>query len=175
MDEAGNRFSAGIYTIEAAFVISMICMLIMMIFIMAFYQHDRAVLYKMGMSYTGSLLSMAEEPVSFDGMLEPERLEEQDIFRLDGYSGAVSADEVETRFRESAETRLLMSDLEQVEVSANDKTVGISYKATFRSRLAESVLSLFGNGRDLSGAFQSERGLDPEEFVRIVRSVFGRK
>ena len=175
MKEFGNRLSAGVYTIEAAFVISICCMFVMWIIVMGFYQHDRAVLTKMGLSYGSSLLHMAEEPVSFDGMLEVERLEEQGIFRLDGYSGAISKEEVEARFMESAGTRLLMTDLESVRVSSDDSEVGIAYGASFRFPLAESLLTLFGSGRQLSGSLSLKRSLDPEEFVRIVRSVFGKE
>ena len=175
MKDWKERIAAGVFTIEAAFVITTCCVLIMLVLMMAFYQHDRAVLCKMGMTYTAGLLHMAEEPVTFDGVLEAERLEEQGIFRLDGYSGAVSPEEVEARFRESAETRLLMTDLRSVEVSADDSTVRISYEASFRPGLAERILDLFGSGRSMSGSFQLQRGLDPEEFVRICRSVFGSK
>ena len=175
MKKFRNRLSAGVYTIEAAFVISVCCLFVMWIIVMGFYQHDRAVLTKMGLSYVSSLLHMAEEPVGFDGMMEAERLEEQGILRLDGYSSAVSREVVEARFTESAETRLLMTDLESVRVSANDSEVGIAYEAAFRFPLAESLLTLFGSGRQLSGSFTLKRSLDPEEFVRIVRSVFGKK
>ena len=175
MKELRERIGAGVLTIEAAFVITICCMLVTMILWMAFYQHDRAVLHKLGMTYAAGLLHMAEEPVSFDGVLEAERLEEQGIFRLDGYSGAVSSEEIEARFRESAETRLLMSDLRSVEVSADDIAVKVAYEAEFRPALSEGILQLFGSGRTLSGSFQRKRGLDPEEFVRIVRSVFGSK
>ena len=175
MKRMKERFSAGVYTIEAAFVISICCMFVMWIIVMGFYQHDRAVLTKMGLSYVSSLLHMAEEPVGFDGMMEAERLEEQGILRLDGYSSVVSAEEVEARFTESAETRLLMTDLQSVKVSADDSEVGIAYEAAFRFPLAESLLTLFGSGKQLSGSWKLKRSLDPEEFVRIVRSVFGKE
>ena len=174
MKAGKDRLQAGVYTIEAAFVVSLICTLVMLVIVAAFYQHDRSVLTKMGLSYASSLLHMAEEPVTFDGMMEAERLEEQSIFRLDGYSGAVSQKDVEARFYESAESRLLMTDLRAVEVTADDSEVGISYEAAFRFPLAERLLTLFGSGRSLSGAFRLKRGMDPEEFVRIVRSVFKR-
>ena len=175
MKDLRDRIRDGVLTIEAAFVITICCMLVTMILWTAFYQHDRAVLHKLGMTYAAGLLHMAEEPVNFDGMLEAERLEEQGIFRLDGYSGAVSPDEIEARFRESAGTRLLMSDLRSVEVTADDNQVGVAYEAEFRAPLSEEVLKLFGSGRTLSGSFQRKRGLDPEEFVRICRSIFGNK
>lgn len=165
----------GVFTIEAAFVVSLICVLVLWVLVTAFYQHDRAVLTKLGLSYVSNLLHMAEEPVSFDGMMEAERLEEQDIFRLDGYSGAVSVDEVEIRFAESAKIRLLMTDLKAVHVTAADSEVTVSYEAAFRFPLAEQILDLIGSGREMSGSFHLKRGLDPEEFVRIVRSVFGGK
>ena len=68
-----------------------------------------------------------------------------------------------------------MSDLRSVEVSADDIAVKVAYEAEFRPALSEGILQLFGSGRTLSGSFQRKRGLDPEEFVRIVRSVFGSK
>ncbi|MBQ6542679.1 MAG: hypothetical protein IJL73_09455 [Lachnospiraceae bacterium] len=172
-EEAGLQ--PGVYTIEAAFVVSMICILVLWVLVTAFYQHDRAVLTKLGLSYVSNLLHMAEEPVSFDGMMEAERLEEQDIFRLDGYSGTVSGDEVETRFAESAENRLLMTDLKAVHVTASDSEVTVSYEAAFRFSRVEHLLDLIGSGGGMSGSFQLKRGMDPEEFVRIVRSVFGSK
>ena len=164
--------SAGVYTVEAAFVVSLICVLVLLAIVTGFYQHDRAVLTKMGLSYVSGLLHMAEEPVTLDGAMEAERLEEQGIFRLDGYSGAVSEEEVESRFFESADLRLLMTDLKTVKVRAEDTEVGISYAAEFRFPLAEHVLALVGSGRSLTGSFTLKRGMDPEEFVRIVRSVF---
>ena len=162
----------GVFTIEAAFVVSVILSLVTLLIVTGFYQHDRAVLTKMGLNYVSGLLHMAEEPVTLDGMMEAERLEEQGIFRLDGYSGAVSEDEVEARFYESAESRLLMTDLSSVTVSANDSEVGVAFEAQFRFPLAEQVLQLFGSGRSMSGSYQLKRSMDPEEFVRIVRSVF---
>ena len=170
-----ERLPAGVLSIEAAFVVSVIASLVVLVLVTGFYQHDRAVLTKMGLSYVSSLLHMAEEPVTFDGAMEAERLEEQGIFRLDGYSGAVSREEVEARFSESAEKRLLMTDLESVKVAADDSEVRIHYQAVFRFPLAEQVLKLFGSGKTLSGSFSLKRGMDPEEFVRIVRSVFGKK
>ena len=170
-----DHLTAGVLTIEAAFVVSVICTLVTLVIVTGFYQHDRAVLVKMGLSYAESLLHMAEEPVTFDGAMEAERLEEQGIFRMDGYSGAVSSEEVETRFMESAETKLLMTDLECVKVTADDSEVGIAYEAAFRFPLAENLLQLFGSGRNMSGSYSLKRNLDPEEFVRIVRSVFGKK
>ena len=106
MRKTEGIFRAGVFTIEAAFVVSVILSLVTLVIVTGFYQHDRAVLTKMGLNYVSGLRHMAEEPVTFDGMLEAERLEEQGIFRLDGYSGAVSKDEIEARFYESAETRL---------------------------------------------------------------------
>ncbi len=58
--------SAGVYTVEAAFVVSLICVLVLLAIVTGFYQHDRAVLTKMGLSYVSGLLHMAEEPVTLD-------------------------------------------------------------------------------------------------------------
>lgn len=166
---------SGVYTVEAALVMSFVLLLLFLCLFMAFYLHDRTVLNALGRYYLKTLIHMVEEPVTVDGELEAERMEEQNILRTNGFQSAISPDSVGARFAESASRMLLMSNLSEIDVMTYSDEVVIHYKARFKVPVYQGFIELLGVDTRYEATIRTERSLDPEEFVRLCRGIFFRK
>jgi len=165
----------GYMTVEAALLFGFILMLFMAMFYLAFYLHDRAVLYETCAYYAEAMLHSAEEPVDLTGRLETERLEEQSIFRTNGYAEYKDPGVVEAAFRTTAKNRLLMSSVTRVNASYSGRKVRIAYGAEFHLTAGSFVTLWTGIEKEFSGEVALECKMDPEEFVRLCRGVIWRK
>lgn len=169
------RRKSGSLTVEATLVLGFVLLLFLAVFYEAFYLHDRAVLRETASYYAEAMRHMAEEPVDIAGRLEAWRLEEQNIFRSNGYAGQKDPGAVETEFRQVAGQRMLMSDVKGAKAVFDGRKIRLSYSAEFRLLSNSFVSAVTG----ISSVWEDEIGIelkmDPEEFIRLCRGVIWRK
>lgn len=149
-----------------------LCMAVVTAFLlMAFYLHDRAVLGELAILDTERISHMVEEPVSESGRLTVERLEEQSFLRTTTYRSYVNAAAWEQRFREAAEEELLLTELVSVSVSVGEKEIALEYRGEFRFPVGGAAREMAEGAGALTGRVVIRRGMDPEELVRLCRSI----
>ena len=168
---------AGIYTPEAAVVISMLFFLTAALVFLGFYLHDRLVLY-------GTAAKCLQEEARYLGKAAETdgSLSEAGLF--DGglqLYGRELTPEKEAEFREHflmrASSRLLMSEVESAELKKDGHELRLRYRAVFTVKTGSVVKRLlYGNG-EIESEVSLRLPLRPEEVVRIVRGIkrFGEK
>ena len=166
---------SGSLTVEAALVFGVLFMVMLTVFYMAFYLHDRAVLYETAAYYAEAMAHMAEEPVNLSGEMEARRLEEQNIFRTNGYGGRQSTYAIEAAFMDEANSGMLMSSVTSARAVFNGRSLSLSYSAEFRVLQGSFIETMTGIARTWSGKEERTLYMDPEEFVRLCRGLIWRK
>ena len=169
------KMKSGSVTVEAALVLGMTLLLFLSVFYMTFYLHDRAVLRETAAYYAEAMRHMAEEPVDLTGRLETWRLEEQNVFRTNGYAEFMDPGVVEYFFRRVAEERMLMSELTSAHASFEGRRIRLSYKAGFRLLGGSFVSMVTGISSEWEDEIRIDLKMDPEEFIRLCRGVIWRK
>ena len=169
------RVQNGSVTVEAAFILGFVMMLFLAVFSMTFYLHDRAVLRETAAYYAEAMRHMAEEPVDLDGRLESWRLEEQNVFRTNGYAEYKDPGLVEYAFRQTAAQRMLMSEVTSTKAVFEGRKIRLSYAAAFRLPGGAVIAGITGIGTEWSDEIQISLRMDPEEFIRLCRGVIWRK
>ena len=111
----GRRsYLPGSYTIEASILISVILLILMTWFYLAFSFHDRLVCRALALFYTEAAGRMMEEPISEEGRLEIERLNERSGILIGTYASRINPSVLEERFLAAADGLLLISRPETV-------------------------------------------------------------
>lgn len=166
---------SGYMTLEAALILGIVMQLMAGMFCISFYLHDRAVLYEITSYYAETMRHMLEEPVNSDGVLEINRLEEQNLFRTNGYGSDRDSEEIVQAIRREAGKRLLVSTVTGIDVGRTDQKIVVTYEAVFHFKIAKFILKLTGIDQEIRGTVIRERTMDPEEFIRLCRGVVWRK
>ena len=170
-----NRWGKGSMTVEATFVTGFALLLFTSVIYFAFFLHDRAVLRMTAEYYAETMLHMAEEPVDLIGRLESWRLEDQNIFRTNGYASDQDTDPVALAFRMTADQRMLMTRVEQVSATFNGRNVRLSCSARCQVISGSFVTRITGIDPTWNEEVQMKLKMDPEEFIRLCRGVIWRK
>ena len=170
-----HKMKNGSMTVEATLVLGVLFLLVLSAFYATFYLHDRAVIRGTAAYYAEAMRHMAEEPVDLTGRLEPWRLEDQNVFRTNGYAENADPGIVEFLFRQAGNERMLTSEVTDARAAFEGRKISLSYTA--KSRLfGDSIVSrVTGISPEWSDEIRIELKMDPEEFIRLCRGVIWRK
>ena len=165
----------GSYTIEASILISLILLIIMTWFYLAFSFHDRLVFRALALFYTEAAGRMMEEPVSEEGRLEIERLNERSGILIGTYVSRIKPSVLEERFYEAAQGLLLISRPETVKLNAQGRAVRFTYRSDTAYPLALPDFSFLYDDNEAHGEIRYSLSVPPETFIRAARGLIWRE
>ena len=165
----------GSYTIEAAVLVSLILLILLSWFYLAFSFHDRLVCHALALFYTEGAGRMLEEPISAEGRLEIERLNERKGILTTSYVSGVDPSVFEERFLSAADMSFLISRPESFRLSARKAAVNTVYTAATLYPPALPVFSFLYESRGISGETQYGLPVTPETFIRAARGLIWRE
>ena len=170
-----NLTREGSVTVEATLVLGLVLLLLTTVFYMAFYLHDRAVLKETAAYYAEAMLHMAEEPVDLEGRLESWRIEDQNIFRTNGYAEYKDNGAVAIAFQTTANERMLITKVTIARAYFNQRKIVLMYSVKTNMRQGSFAALVTSMEKEWSDEVRMELKMDPEEFVRLCRGVIWRK
>ena len=165
----------GSYTIEASILISIILLILMSWFYLAFSFHDRLVCRALALFYTEAAGRMMEEPVSEEGRLEIERLNERSGILIGTYVSRIKPSVLEERFLTASEGLLLISRPESVKMRAQGREVRLLYSADPGFPLSLPSMSFLYENNEARGETRYGLSVPPETFIRAARGLIWRE
>lgn len=164
----------GSFTIEAAMILWLVMTILWSFVYLAMFLHDRLFLYETALYTASETVHRIEEPVSDAGRLEILRLENRNILRLGGYEDDIRTDETEERFRAEADARLLVTELDEVSVTADRGGVSVRYSGRITLPFGEMMKRFLPDFETVERTVSMKRRADPEEIVRLMGGFFRR-
>ena len=165
----------GSFTVEAAVILWITMMILYGFVCLSFCLHDRLLLYETALHTASGLILRIEEPVSADGRLEIVRLENRSILRINGYEDDIDTEEATEVFLRTVRDRLLISEPEEVTVTADGTGTEIRYTAVMNLPFNRLLRSFLPDSDHIEKCIRMERRPDPEEIVRMTGGLFRRK
>lgn len=165
----------GSYTIEASILISIIILILMTWFYLAFSFHDRLVCRALALFYTEAAGRMMEEPISEEGRLEIERLNERSGILIGTYASRINPSVLEERFLAAADGLLLISRPETVRMRAKGREVQFLYRADPAFPLSLPNMSFLYDNNEAYGEIRYGLSVPPETFIRAARGLIWRE
>ena len=175
MDRKVMRALSGSYTVEASILVSLILLILMTWFYLAFSFHDRLVFRALALFYTEAAGRMMEEPVSEEGRLEIERLNERSGILIGTYASRIDPAVLEERFQTAADGLLLISRPETVKLRAQGREVQLSYASYTSYTAMLPGLSFLYEDNEARGEIKYGLSIPPETFIRAARGLIWRE
>ena len=165
----------GAYTVESAILVSLILLLLMTWFYLAFSFHDRLVYRALALFYMEGAGRMLAEPVSEEGRLEIERLNEKEGYLANSYVSRIKTSVFENRFNTASEGLLLISHPGTFRMSAGATAVQVNYASDTRIPTVLPELAALSGDVGSSGQINYKVIVTPKTFVRAARVVLWRE
>ena len=173
--QPGTNTLPGSYTVEASILVSLILLILMAWFYLAFSFHDRLVIRALALFYTEAAGRMMEEPVSEEGRLEIERLNERSGILIGTYISRIHPSVLEERFSAAADGLLLISRPEAVKLRAQGREVRFSFTSSTSYPSMIPNLSFQYGAHDAQGETRYGLVIPPETFIRAARGLIWRE
>ena len=106
-----TKLREGVYTIEAALILTLVTLLVALMIYGALCLHDRAICLETALFDVRASVQMLEEPVTLTGRLDAERVEMHSIFDRSTLDQYMSQTLLEAEFKLKAEKRMLQGKL----------------------------------------------------------------
>ena len=161
----------GSYTVEASILVSMILLIMMAWFFLAFTFHDRMVARALALFYTEAAGRMMEEPVSDDGRLLIERLNERSGFLTGSYGARIVPSVFEERFRTAADGLLLISRPETVRLQVEGREARLTFSSAARYPASVPGFSFMYDNNGSQKESRYGLSVPPETVIRAARGL----
>ena len=165
----------GAFTVEAAILTSLILLLLMTWFYLAFSLHDRLVYRALALFYMESAGRMLAEPVSEEGRLEIERLNEKKGYLANSYASRIRPGLFMERFNTASEGLLLISHPGTFRMNVQTTAIQVNYAAETRIPTVLPELSALSDDSGSAGQISYKVIVTPETFVRAARGLIWRE
>ena len=170
-----TKLREGVYTIEAALILTLVTLLVALMIYGALCLHDRAICLETALFDVRASVQMLEEPVTLTGRLDAERVEMHSIFDRSTLDQYMSQTLLEAEFKLKAEKRMLLGKLTSVKAEIENGQVTLSYEGSF-SFLESGLLGMVtGPEKTFSREVCMKKGRGAEEIVRLMKGIIWRE
>ena len=170
-----NKINEGVYTIEAAVILTLITALVSLLIYGAVCLHDRAVCLETALFDVRASVQMMEEPVTLTGRLDAERVEMHSIFDRPSLEQYVSQVLLEAEFKLKAESRMLFGKLNSVNAAIDNGRIMLTYEGSFSFADNGLLGRVSGPERSFSQQISMKKARGPEEIVRLMKGMIWRE
>ena len=170
-----KKIREGVYTIEAAVILTLITALTGILIYGAVCLHDRAVCLETALYDVRASVQLMEEPVTLTGRLDAERVEMHSIFNRTSLEQYVSQALLETEFKLKAESRMLSGKLTYVKAEVDKSKVTLSYEGNFSFMDSGFSGLISGIEKTFSQKVSMKKARGPEEIVRLMKGLIWRE
>ena len=169
------KIREGVYTIEAAVILTIVTLLVALMIYAALCLHDRAICLETALFDVRASVQMLEEPVTLTGRLDAERVEMHSIFDRPTLERYVSQTLLEAEFKLKAESRMLLGKLTSVKAAIENGRVTLSYEGSF-SFMESGLLGMITSPeKTFCREVSMKKSRGPEEIVRLMKGIIWRE
>lgn len=165
----------GSYTVEASILVSLILLILMTWFYLTFSFHDRLIFRALALYYTEAAGRMMEEPVSEEGRLEIERLNERSGIIIGSYASRIKPSVLEERFAAAADSLMFISAPAAVKMNAGGREVRFSFASETNYPAVLPGMRFIYEDNGARGEIRYSLSVPPETFIRAARGLIWRE
>ena len=167
-------FRKGAFTIEAAIVTSLICLVIAAFIYQTFLLHDRALLQSLSVGLLEKMEMQIASPVFRTGELDEKRFQEMGVLERSRTVEYIDVEEEKNRFLETVRQKTFL--ISEMEVEMNISRSEVRLKCFYQFELPQIGIIRLLLGENLPGESEYVRrvSIPGRQIVRVGRGVSGK-